>query len=1145
MAFKSSRYLIQAQIGHGGMGVVYEAVDRLTTEQVALKRVVLPSVQARQGGVPLSLALQNLRLALAHEFRVLASLRHPNIISVLDYGFDETRQPYFTMPYLQEAKTILEAGQGTSLERRVQLIQEMLEALAYLHRRGILHRDIKPGNILVADGTVRVLDFGLAAAKGEAHESVGTWQYTAPEILLEGAATEAADLYSVGVLAYELFANEHPFDVYDPEFIDKVLYDPPDFSKMGVSEALTAVIAKLLHKRPEDRYPDADATIAALSAALGKPIPIERRSVRESYLQAATFVGRHTELDQLKQSLVAAQQGTGAAWLIGGESGVGKSRLLNELQTQALVDGFLVLRGQGVEEGGRPYQLWIDALRRLVLQQELDTLTAGVLQSIVPELDILIGQKIVAPPVLEENAARQRLFSTIAQLFQQTKQPILLILEDLQWTQESLELLTYVNRQISQVPIVIIGSYRDDERPNLPQDVPTMQVMTLARLQARDIAALSASMLGSVGQQPEVLSLLQRETEGNAFFLVEVVRALAEEAGRLSAIADISLPTKLFPQGIETIVERRLARVPETALALLPGAAILGRQLDIPLLEQLAASSGATGKLENWLTVCADAAIFVVENGRWQFAHDKLREGVLQRLTAVSRTDWHRQAAQAIETVYPDAPEQAGALVHHWHMVEDGSKERHYAEIAGDYARQQFLNAEAITYFSRAIELTSTQELAQTYRLLHSREQVYQLQGDREAQLQDIHMLQSLAELQFEQGYVDKRAEAALRLANYAEATADYPTAVSSAQQALAQAQAVSDVAQEAASHLALGRVLIRQGNHEEARTHLTSSLDLAQTHALPQIEADSRRFLGVAAVDLAQYEQSRDYYQQALVLYRQIDDPQGESTVLNNLAIVAYAMGDLSQSFAYWEEAQKIYDAIGDREGRGRILTNLCALGIGLGDFATAGAYGSSALQICREINVPMGECLNLLNLGLIAHFTEDAAAAETYSQEAREAAKAIGNPVLRGYTLLDSGMILARQDQVDEAAAFLDEALTLWETLEQESRLLETKAELAAIALEKGELVEAQRLAAPSVEHILAGKSLDGAARPFQIYFICYEVLTAVSDPRADQILTEAYNMLQTRADRISDVARRHSYLHNVPSHHQIIHAHTAKTD
>ncbi len=143
------------------MGVVYRAQDSFSGQIVALKSVRGDYSQTESGDTAF-----DKRLALAEEFQTLASLRHPYIISVIDYGFDSTRHPYFTMDLLDAPQTILQAAQkASSLEATIGLLTQILQALAYLHRRGILHRDLKPGNILVQNGHVKLLDFGLATAQ--------------------------------------------------------------------------------------------------------------------------------------------------------------------------------------------------------------------------------------------------------------------------------------------------------------------------------------------------------------------------------------------------------------------------------------------------------------------------------------------------------------------------------------------------------------------------------------------------------------------------------------------------------------------------------------------------------------------------------------------------------------------------------------------------------------------------------------------------------------------------------------------------------------------------------------------------------------------------------------------------------------------
>src|SRR5262249_43199459 len=152
------------------------------------------------------------------------------------------------------------------------------------------------------------------------------------------------------------------------------------------------------------------------------------------------------------------------------------------------------------------------------------------------------GHPVPDAPELEGQSGQQRLYQTIAGLFHKQQQPVVLILEDLQWAAESLDVLKLLGPMVQDLPLLIIGSYRDDERPDLPADLPGMQVIRLERLSGEGIAQLSVSMLGDAGRRPEVLELLKKETEGNVFFLVEVVRALAEQAGRLTEIGRATLP---------------------------------------------------------------------------------------------------------------------------------------------------------------------------------------------------------------------------------------------------------------------------------------------------------------------------------------------------------------------------------------------------------------------------------------------------------------------------------------------------------------------------------------------------------------------------------------------------------------------------
>ena len=158
----TNRYQIIAPLGQGGMGIVYKVYDRLNKEYVALKQVLLPEKQLDFASKSSTENIETLRLNLAQEFSILATLRHPHILSVLDYGFDVQGQPFYTMTLLDDGQDFKTYADGLPTEEKVELIAQVLQALIYLHRRNILHRDLKPENVLITKaGQVKVMDLGL------------------------------------------------------------------------------------------------------------------------------------------------------------------------------------------------------------------------------------------------------------------------------------------------------------------------------------------------------------------------------------------------------------------------------------------------------------------------------------------------------------------------------------------------------------------------------------------------------------------------------------------------------------------------------------------------------------------------------------------------------------------------------------------------------------------------------------------------------------------------------------------------------------------------------------------------------------------------------------------------------------------------
>ncbi len=701
----NNRYVLQEALGRGGMGVVYRASDLLSGHPVALKQVTVPtrllSFDSRGDR-------GDLALALAQEFRALATMRHPHIISVYDFDFDRQGQPYFTMQYIDGGRSILDAGRDLAIEAKAGLIVQMLQALIYLHRRGILHRDIKPSNALVLDGQLKLLDFGLSVITSQTmehltHTTAGTMAYMAPELFQGAPYSRASDLYAAGVIAFELLTGHFPYQQSNlATMMHNVLSKQVDAAAHGIGAGLAGVLNQLLVKSPEARYQDASQVIHDLCAATGSPIPPETEQIRESFLQAAKFVGREAEMAYLTEQMEVAAAGQGKLILIAGESGVGKSRLLDEARIRAMVEGILVLRGQAVSDGRRYYQLWRDVLRQLLLYAQPDEDELVLFQPVVPDLARFLDRPVpdAGPP--GPSAHQQQLSRSVIRLLGRLARPVMIILEDLQWAgTESIDLLKELASGLADEPILLAGTLRDDRPLSLGEELRMAEYLRLGRLSGEDIAILSESMLGHAGRDPRITDLLQRETEGNAFFLVETVRALAEEAGQLDRISATRVPEFIMPGGMQAILERRLNRVPEDARPLMQLASVAGRKLDLALLREL--EPGAA--FDDWLAKCMDASVLEAYGQTWRFSHDKLREAIKEGMSHDLHHELHRRVAEGMEAIYSDAPEYAAALALHWSIAGNPEKELHYTTIAAEQAAASNANQEAIALFERALEL--------------------------------------------------------------------------------------------------------------------------------------------------------------------------------------------------------------------------------------------------------------------------------------------------------------------------------------------------------------------------------------------------------------------------------------------------------
>jgi eukaryotic-like serine/threonine-protein kinase len=760
-------YKVVEPLGSGGMGIVYRALRLATGEAVALKTIPIRSADALS--------------AIRREIYSLGRLDHPGVVGILDQGVIAGR-PWYAMEliegdtfedYLQKThghggRRSLEHGRN-QWQKTFEILAQVCDALACLHAHGFVHCDLTPRNIIIRpDGRPVLVDFGLTQRNEAIGRDLldivalggGTVAYMAPEQIRGEVLDPRTDLYAVGCLLYRsvtgsaVFLGSNPLAVLQGH-LDRTPV-PPGARADGVPRELENLILQLLEKKPQNRLGYADDVASALRA-LGTGAGGPRKGDRQSYLYRPEFVGRERPLQELGSALDRlATTGRGGRFHIGGESGVGKTRLALEAVRLARQFGLTVVVGHcgTLSLGGREEppanQGPLHPLASLLLAvadrcrergpsetERLLGANAKILAAFQPALlDLRDHDAWPEPVALDPQAARARVLSALqTTLFAFADgNPLLLVLDDLQWADElTLSALQALSSGgLEQAGVLLLGTFRLEElTPELQHvlDGVGATYFELPRLEVEEMATMASGMLALREPPPSLVGLLSRYCDGNPFFVAEYLRA-AIAAGFLAR--DTTGRWKVLPQHVDdqdgsfvddlplpktlaALIEQRLSDVGDPAKGIVQAAAVLGRTFDVELLFSTAGTPPRDGLLAldvlNRRQILEEAAL-----GRLRFVHDKIREIAYDRIAPANRRQLHLRAGSLLELRSANDPASAAALGHHYARAATPQKAAKYFALAGDHSYAMHANQEALAYFSRALSLgedaLSLEELA-------------------------------------------------------------------------------------------------------------------------------------------------------------------------------------------------------------------------------------------------------------------------------------------------------------------------------------------------------------------------------------------------------------------------------------------------
>ncbi|MFK7986071.1 MAG: AAA family ATPase [Sandaracinaceae bacterium] len=621
----SERVRLVEPLASGGMSEVWVAEHLTLDTRVAVKFV-------------LSLDDERMRGRLIREGRLAARLDHPHAVRIYDQGALEDGTPYLVMELLEGATLKHRiANEGPlSIDEARRLVTQVAEVLNEAHRMNILHRDVKPDNVMLLSSTAelfaKVLDFGVAKdASSEENitltldgHMVGTPAYMAPEQLLEGKpANKDSDLWALGVLAYEALAGHRPFRGLTRAAVGVAMmlerHEPVFASRPELPETLAGFFGKALRLQPEERFRTSQELSAAFVEALtGEPAGETARAPSGLRIPQKLY-GRDAELAVALDAYESARGGRSRLLLIKGFSGIGKTALVREVHRRVATRGAISVGGKFDQfDRGQPYQSFVQALGVLVRvllgrDSALDAVADNVrnalrgngqaLIDVVPELEDLIGRQ-PALPIVSASEAKHRFHGAVRALLcaiATARRPLILFLDDLQWADlPSLELITTLVTDPDTQHVLFIGAYRDNEvaathpvarAVEQMQKVGAVDELALGPLDEDAVLELLSDTVGPGSGRLRLAMTCHARTRGNAFFLRRFLEALYED-GLLAYEVDSDSWTWDLPQILQRPIEENIVEfvsaelkaMPKTVGYTLSVAACIGDRFDLETL---------------------------------------------------------------------------------------------------------------------------------------------------------------------------------------------------------------------------------------------------------------------------------------------------------------------------------------------------------------------------------------------------------------------------------------------------------------------------------------------------------------------------------------------------------------------------------
>jgi hypothetical protein len=670
------RYRVLGELGRGGMAIVYRVQDARGGALLALKRGVARDEKRRARRQAL----------LAREYHTLCQLAHPRIIEVYDYGVDEDG-PYYVMELLDGGD--LDPSRALPFRDACALLRDVASSLAILHARGLIHRDISGRNVRrTADGRAKLIDFGTMASMGPSKEVVGTPPFMAPEVVQLQPLDARADLFSLGALAYRLLTGRHAYParrIRELRDVWRTRPAAPARISPEVPVALSELVMQLLALDRNARAHSAAEVISRLCAIAELPFE-ENIAVSNAYLTTPVLVGRERALVSMRKSLLALGRQDGGALLIEGDSGSGRSRLLDACAIEAKLLGAAVLRADAADVGPGDYGVMRVLLTQLIEQMPNEVTNASRLSRpvLASVLDDPPGETNASPatPAPDRSLIVRELRELMLALSR--KQRLLIAVDDFdQCDAASMAAIAAIACKAERHPLIVALVI---DRQSVSAISPVQRLLrsvcepiALDDLSQPQSEALLRSVFGDVANLSLVAGRIHALAQGNPRTTMELAQHLVSKGLVRHEAGAFSLPDALdeheMPHTLASSLRQRLSALSSDARELCQVVHVT--EGDAFGLADYAGLTphGDEARVFAALDELVAARVLIVEGDRYRFSQRGLAAVVAESLPAGAAALLHARVARVLSA------NNGNVLRRVHHLLESGASESEAVEL--------------------------------------------------------------------------------------------------------------------------------------------------------------------------------------------------------------------------------------------------------------------------------------------------------------------------------------------------------------------------------------------------------------------------------------------------------------------------------